>query len=168
MGPSWLNFSSQSIACRRQKPKMSNFSTLACLSDCCCTRPVLGTHDNIIEYYMNASDIYLVSLPVISFHILYLPNAGRKKCSIVTHGMGGLLGWFFVNQYPDVVDNFVSIASPHPYSFLQELSLKRVSNARYVRHAQKRSNTWFLLSSAVGTIFVNYPTFPSEKKWNKI
>ncbi|OXA59614.1 Epoxide hydrolase 4 [Folsomia candida] len=66
----------------------------------------------------------------------FLTAIGRKKCSIVTHGMGGLLGWFFVNKFPDVVENFVSIASAHPYSFLQELSLKRVSNASWYYFCQ--------------------------------
>ena len=55
-------------------------------------------------------------------------NVGRQKCSIVTHGMGGLIGWYFLNEYPDAVENFISIGSPHPVSFLQELSLSRVSN----------------------------------------
>jgi len=56
----------------------------------------------------------------------FIQALGRTRCSIVTHGMGGLIGWYFLNQYPETVDNFISISSPHPLSFLQELSLGRV------------------------------------------
>ncbi|CAL8091638.1 unnamed protein product [Orchesella dallaii] len=69
------------------------------------------------------------SIPVLVEELYdFLTAIGRKKCSIVTHGMGGMVGWFFMHQYPDVVENFISISSAHPLSFIQEMTLNRVPN----------------------------------------
>lgn len=62
---------------------------------------------------------------------------GRQKCSIISHGMGGLIAWYFLNEYPDVVENFISIGSAHPMSLLQELSMGRSGNSWYEQTVQK-------------------------------
>ncbi|CAG7719595.1 unnamed protein product [Allacma fusca] len=56
----------------------------------------------------------------------FLTAIGSQKCTLITHGQGGILGWNFISKYPDLVDNYISISSPHPTSFLQELELNRV------------------------------------------
>lgn len=36
------------------------------------------------------------------------------KLILIGHGLGGLIGWLFVDRYPELVHKFVSIATPHP------------------------------------------------------
>ncbi|XP_394354.4 epoxide hydrolase 4 isoform X1 [Apis mellifera] len=39
---------------------------------------------------------------------------GVKQCSIIGHDLGGLLGWYIVALYGDMIDKFVAVSCPHP------------------------------------------------------
>lgn len=47
---------------------------------------------------------------------------GYERCTIVAHDWGGAVCWNLVAQFPELVERFVIINSPHPYLFARALS----------------------------------------------
>ena len=44
----------------------------------------------------------------------FISTIGVKQCSIIGHDLGGLLGWYMVALYGDMIHKFVAISCPHP------------------------------------------------------
>ena len=44
----------------------------------------------------------------------FISTIGVKQCSIIGHDLGGLLGWYMVAIYGDMIHKFVAISCPHP------------------------------------------------------
>ncbi|XP_068971314.1 epoxide hydrolase 4-like isoform X1 [Bombus flavifrons] len=44
----------------------------------------------------------------------FILTLGVKQCSIIGHDLGGLLGWYMVALYGDMIHKFVAISCPHP------------------------------------------------------
>jgi len=47
---------------------------------------------------------------------------GYERCTIVAHDWGGAVCWNLAAQFPDLIERFVIINSPHPYLFARALS----------------------------------------------
>ncbi|XP_059473687.1 epoxide hydrolase 4-like isoform X2 [Neocloeon triangulifer] len=60
----------------------------------------------------------------------------NKKCVLVGHDMGALVGWFFVYSNPDLVARFVSISCPHPNIYWEELLHSASLNKKMVQQFQ--------------------------------
>ncbi|KAL3279399.1 hypothetical protein HHI36_016909 [Cryptolaemus montrouzieri] len=43
-----------------------------------------------------------------------LSTLGVNSCILVGHDLGALIGWYFVYQYPSMVDKFFAVSCPHP------------------------------------------------------
>ena len=46
----------------------------------------------------------------------------KKKFTLIAHDWGGALAWNLAAQRPDLIDRLLIINSPHPATFLRELS----------------------------------------------
>lgn len=44
-----------------------------------------------------------------------------KTVIIIGHDLGGLIGWIFSLKFPDYVNKFIAISSPHPNQYWQPL-----------------------------------------------
>eukprot|EP00091_Calanus_sinicus_P001374 TRINITY_DN11369_c0_g1_i1.p1 TRINITY_DN11369_c0_g1~~TRINITY_DN11369_c0_g1_i1.p1 ORF type:complete len:213 (+),score=49.16 TRINITY_DN11369_c0_g1_i1:59-640(+) len=44
-----------------------------------------------------------------------------EKIILIGHGLGGHIGWKFVERYPSMVSKFISISSPHPRVWLKHV-----------------------------------------------
>ena len=44
-----------------------------------------------------------------------------KKIIVMGHGLGGQIGWRFVEKYPETVSKFISISTPHPTIWLRDV-----------------------------------------------
>lgn len=44
----------------------------------------------------------------------FILSFGVKQCSIIGHDLGGLLGWYLVALYEDMIHKFIAISCPHP------------------------------------------------------
>ena len=44
-----------------------------------------------------------------------------KKIIVMGHGLGGQIGWRFVERYPETVSKFISISTPHPHIWLRHV-----------------------------------------------
>ena len=45
----------------------------------------------------------------------------EKKIIVMGHGLGGQIGWKFVERYPESVSKFISISTPHPTIWLRHV-----------------------------------------------
>ncbi|OAD56166.1 Epoxide hydrolase 4 [Eufriesea mexicana] len=48
----------------------------------------------------------------------FILTFGVKQCSIIGHDLGGLLGWYIVALYGDMIHKFVAISCPHPNFYI--------------------------------------------------
>lgn len=48
--------------------------------------------------------------------------SGREKATIVAHDWGGIIAWFFVMIYSQMVDSYVIMNAPHPIIFRKFIS----------------------------------------------
>ncbi|CAG2057529.1 unnamed protein product, partial [Timema podura] len=62
----------------------------------------------------------------------FISALGVSSCTVVGHDLGGLLGWYLVHRYPDLVDKFVAISCPHPNVYWDELSRSSTLNSSVV------------------------------------
>lgn len=51
----------------------------------------------------------------------FIQMLNPDKLILIGHGLGGLLGWLFVDKYPELVHKFVSIATPHPQVLVKKI-----------------------------------------------
>ncbi|KAK7870155.1 hypothetical protein R5R35_012718 [Gryllus longicercus] len=61
---------------------------------------------------------------------------GYSTCVLVGHDLGALLGWYFVHQFPELVEKFVSISCPHPNIYWNELPKTNIFNERWINFCQ--------------------------------
>ena len=45
----------------------------------------------------------------------------ERKIILIGHGLGGYLGWKFIEKYPELVKKFISISAPHPRVWLSHV-----------------------------------------------
>lgn len=62
----------------------------------------------------------------------FILTLGVKQCSIIGHDLGGLLGWYLVALYGDMIDKFVTISCPHPNFYWNRMSGNSVFDSKYV------------------------------------
>ncbi|XP_041460825.1 epoxide hydrolase 4-like [Lytechinus variegatus] len=48
---------------------------------------------------------------------------GHETCILIGHDWGGLIGWKFAAQYPEMVDKYIAMNIPHPDRFNELVSL---------------------------------------------
>lgn len=41
----------------------------------------------------------------------------HDRVVLIGHGMGGFLAWHLVDKYPNLIEKFISLATPHPQTF---------------------------------------------------
>lgn len=46
----------------------------------------------------------------------------RDKIILVAHDWGGLIAWYFVMLYPDLIDTYIIMNAPHPLYYTKQLS----------------------------------------------
>lgn len=54
--------------------------------------------------------------------VQFIRVLGYERCTIVAHDWGGAVCWNLAAQFPDLIDRFVIINSPHPYLFARALT----------------------------------------------
>ncbi|WP_238266685.1 alpha/beta fold hydrolase [Cupriavidus pauculus] len=54
--------------------------------------------------------------------VQFIRVLGYDRCTIVAHDWGGAVCWNLAAQFPDLIERFVIINSPHPYLFARALS----------------------------------------------
>ncbi|XP_014239478.1 epoxide hydrolase 4-like isoform X2 [Cimex lectularius] len=61
---------------------------------------------------------------------------GYRRCTLIGHDIGALIGWFIVHTNPDIVDKFVSISAPHPDFYWDTIPSSYKINSRWVEFCQ--------------------------------
>jgi len=54
--------------------------------------------------------------------VQFIRVLGYQRCTIVAHDWGGAICWNLAAQFPELIDRFIIINSPHPYVFARALS----------------------------------------------
>lgn len=60
-----------------------------------------------------AYDIEVLAADVIGL----MDTLGRRRCSLVGHDWGGVVGWWTVSRYPDRIERFAALNAPHPLAW---------------------------------------------------
>lgn len=55
-----------------------------------------------------------------------------KVCTIIGHDLGAHIGWYFVTEFPEIVEKFVAISCPHPNVFWEYTSTPSRFDSRQV------------------------------------
>lgn len=66
----------------------------------------------------------------------FILTLGVKHCSIIGHDLGGLLGWYMVVLYEDLIYKFISISCPHPNFYWNRKVGDSAFDLRYVNYIQ--------------------------------
>ncbi|XP_076175604.1 epoxide hydrolase 4 isoform X2 [Ptiloglossa arizonensis] len=66
----------------------------------------------------------------------FILTLGVKQCSIIGHDLGGLLGWYLVALYGDMIDKFVTISCPHPNFYWNRMSGNSVFDSKWVHFSR--------------------------------
>ncbi|XP_063225642.1 epoxide hydrolase 4-like [Bacillus rossius redtenbacheri] len=66
----------------------------------------------------------------------FIGALGVNRCTVIGHDLGGLLGWYLVHRYPELVEKFVAISSPHPNVYWGSLPCAGTFNKRWVQFSQ--------------------------------
>ena len=82
-------------------------------------------------------------------------HVGRQRATIVGHDWGGMVGWQFAMNHPEMTENLVILNLPHPTGLLRELrsNPEQIKNSEYARNFQR-------LSPDHPTIFFGRPMTP--------
>ncbi|EAZ92500.1 alpha/beta fold hydrolase [Crocosphaera chwakensis] len=48
-----------------------------------------------------------------------ITNLGYEKCILVAHDWGGLIAWYFADQYPEMVEKLIVLNIPHPAKLIE-------------------------------------------------
>ena len=59
-----------------------------------------------------------------------IADTGRESAVIVGHDWGGIVSWFFGEQYPDMIDALVIFNRPHPGPLRREMALSNEQKRR--------------------------------------
>lgn len=66
----------------------------------------------------------------------FLIAISAKSVSIVGHDLGAIIGWIFTHTNPEMVDKFVSVATPHPNLLWDNLPRNSPFNQRWLEFIQ--------------------------------
>lgn len=66
----------------------------------------------------------------------FLIAISAKSVSIVGHDLGAIIGWTFAHTNPELVDKFVSVATPHPNLLWDNLPPTSPFNRRWMEFVQ--------------------------------
>ncbi|XP_017879345.2 epoxide hydrolase 4-like isoform X1 [Ceratina calcarata] len=61
---------------------------------------------------------------------------GVKRFNVIGHDLGGLLGWYMVALYEDMIEKFVAISSPHPNFYWNGRSGDSVFDLKWVHFSR--------------------------------
>ncbi|GLV31968.1 hypothetical protein CBL_07728 [Carabus blaptoides fortunei] len=62
----------------------------------------------------------------------FIAAQGVTSCILVGHDLGALLGWYFVHQFPELIEKFVAVSCTHPNLYWDNLS------------GQSNFNSWWM------------------------
>jgi pimeloyl-ACP methyl ester carboxylesterase len=70
-------------------------------------------------------------------------HLGRERATIVGHDWGGVVGWQFAMNLPQMTENLVILNLPHPNGLLRELrsNKEQIANSEYARNFQQKPAT---------------------------
>ena len=57
---------------------------------------------------------------------------GYTNCVLVSHDWGGVVAWQFVQRYPQMVTRFITMAMPHPKSWVKNFNLAQFAASWYI------------------------------------
>ncbi|TRY78530.1 hypothetical protein TCAL_08107 [Tigriopus californicus] len=60
----------------------------------------------------------------------------HERVVLMGHGLGGLIAWNLVDKYPNLIDKFITLATPHPQTFQTRM------NKNWT--CMKKHRNWFL------------------------
>ncbi|KZC07657.1 Epoxide hydrolase 4, partial [Dufourea novaeangliae] len=66
----------------------------------------------------------------------FILTFGVKQCSIIGHDLGGLLGWYMVALYEDMIYKFVTISCPHPNFYWNRLPGNFVFDSKWIHFSR--------------------------------
>lgn len=66
----------------------------------------------------------------------FLIAISAKSVSIVGHDLGAIIGWLFAHTNPEMVDKFISVATPHPNLIWDNLPKSSPFNRRWLEFIQ--------------------------------
>ena len=83
----------------------------------------------------------------------------QNEIIFVGHGLGGLIAWYFLDQFPNLVSKFVCISTPHPKSFRDFIggSWKNIQKNRYIKNFSK---TLYFSTAIVSFSFYYFSKLP--------
>ena len=55
-------------------------------------------------------------------HFIEILEESEKQIVLIGHGLGGIIGWKFVERYPNMVSKFISISAPNPKIWLRHIT----------------------------------------------
>ncbi|XP_050440356.1 epoxide hydrolase 4-like isoform X2 [Adelges cooleyi] len=71
--------------------------------------------------------------------VMFLSTIGveaTRKCHVVGHDLGALLGWYLVHLRPEFVSKFVAISCPHPNVYWEYLPTSSFFNKNWICFSQ--------------------------------
>ncbi|XP_017785721.1 PREDICTED: epoxide hydrolase 4-like [Nicrophorus vespilloides] len=66
----------------------------------------------------------------------FILTLGVSRCIVIGHDLGGLLGWYLVNQEPELVDKFIAVGCPHPNIYWKNISSHSYFNNHWINFMQ--------------------------------
>lgn len=66
----------------------------------------------------------------------FISAQGVSTCSIVGHDLGAHIGWYFVHEYPELVNKFVSVSCTHPNLYWDNLCSQNIFNSSWLSFIQ--------------------------------
>ncbi|XP_054000833.1 epoxide hydrolase 4-like isoform X1 [Hylaeus anthracinus] len=66
----------------------------------------------------------------------FILSLGVKQCIIIGHDLGGLLGWYLVALYGDMISKFVAISCPHPNFYWNRMPGDSAFDSNWIHFSQ--------------------------------
>ncbi|XP_029031967.1 epoxide hydrolase 4-like isoform X1 [Osmia bicornis bicornis] len=66
----------------------------------------------------------------------FILTLGVRQCSIIGHDLGGLLGWYMVALYGDMIHKFVVISCPHPNFYWNRVTGNSVFDLKWMHFSR--------------------------------
>nr|XP_033334139.1 epoxide hydrolase 4-like [Megalopta genalis] len=66
----------------------------------------------------------------------FILSLGVKQCSIIGHDLGGLLGWYMVALYGEMIYKFIAISCPHPNLYWNRLPGDSVFDSKWIHFSR--------------------------------
>lgn len=84
----------------------------------------------------------------------FLIAISAKSVSIVGHDLGAIIGWLFAHTNPEMVDKFISVATPHPNLMWDNLPKNSPFNRRWLEFIQVNRSNLFAYSVIIPIFYI--------------